>query len=218
MRSLILALVAGLPLASCGLPSSRAPAETSAYVIRARGADAIPSTTERAMIRVAPVDVAAHIRGLAIVTDDGRVRTMVNQGFAAPIHTLVEEAVTDRLRASGRYGVVLSPGHPSAAPLTLRLTLRAFEIAVIDSGYVARVVFDGLLEREGDRRILRAFRASADRPANGPENGGFIHGLEEALNAAIDVLLQELEAAGVGGVAPQLRPETLPSEGGARSG
>jgi ABC-type uncharacterized transport system auxiliary subunit len=211
MRRLPLLLLPGLLAASCGM-NTRAPAETEHYVVRARGADVMPSTTERAVLRLAPVEVAAHVRGVAIVTDDGRVRTMVNQGFAAPIHTLVEEAVADRLRSSGRYGIVLPPGHPGSAPLTLRLTLRAFEIAVADSGYVARVVFDGLLEREQDRRILRSFRAAADRPAEGPARGGFVHGLEEALNAAIDVLLQELETAGVGGAAPQTSPETLPSE------
>jgi ABC-type uncharacterized transport system auxiliary subunit len=211
MTRLPVLLLLGLLLASCSM-NTRPPVETEQYVVRARGADVMPSTTERAVLRLAPVDVAAHVRGVAIVTDDGRVRTMVNQGFAAPIHTLVEEAVTDRLRASGRYGVVLPPGHPGSAPLTLRLTLRAFEIAVTDSGYAARVVFDGLLEREQDRRILRAFRAAADRPAEGPAKGGFVHGLEEALNGAIDVLLQELETAGVGGTAPQTSPETLPSE------
>jgi ABC-type uncharacterized transport system auxiliary subunit len=143
---------------------------------------------------------------------------MVNQSFAAPIPTLVAEAVTDRLRASGRFGAVLAPGNPSAAPLTLRLTLRAFEIVVTDFGYAARVVFDSLLERDAERRIVRSFRAAADRPAQGPERGGFVHGLEDALNAAIDVIIQELEAAGVGGVAPHLRPESVPDTGGDRSG
>ena len=211
-RALLLGLSA-LLLGSCGM-SSRSPAERETYVVRARGVDALPPTTDRTVIRLAPVAVAAHIRGVAVVTDDGRVRTMVNQGFAAPINTLVEDAVTDRLRASGRYGIVLPPGHPSSAPLTLRLTLRSFEIGVTDAGYQARVVFDALLERESDRRVVRAFRASADRPAAGPERGGFVHGLEEALHAAIDSLLQELENAGVGGVSPLFRPESLPEEPG----
>jgi ABC-type uncharacterized transport system auxiliary subunit len=160
------------------------------------------------VIRVAPVAVAAHIRGVAIVTDDGRVRTMVNQRFAAPLSSLVEDAVSDRLRATGRYGAVLSPGHATAAPFVLRLTLRAFEVVVTDGGYVARVVFDGLVERENDRRIVRSFRAGADRPANGPEGGGFVRGLEDALNGAIDVLLQELDAAGVSQAAELLPRET----------
>jgi ABC-type uncharacterized transport system auxiliary subunit len=216
---LSLLCASALVIASCSMPKSRAAVEREQYVIRARGAEAMPTTTERATIRVAPVGIAAHIRGVAIVTDDGRVRTMVNQSFAAPIGTLVEEAVTDRLRASGRFGVVLPPGHPSSAPLTLRLSLRAFEITVTDVGYQARVVFDGLLEREPDRRVVRAFRASADRPAQGPGQGGFVHGLEDALNGAIDGLIQELEAAGVGGIAPPALPETVPADtGGDRTG
>jgi hypothetical protein len=100
----------------------------------------------------------------------------------------------------------------------LRLTLRAFEITVTDTVYAARVVFDALLERESDRRVVRAFRASADRPAESPARGGFVHGLEDALNGAIDVLIQELEAAGVGGASPA-RPESLPVDsGGGRAG
>jgi len=212
-----LSLLGALLLASCSMPS-RAPVEREQYLVRATGAESLSSTSEPAMVRLAPVDVAAHIRGVAIVTEDGRVRTMVNQGFAAPINTLVAETVTDRLRASGRFGAVLAPGNPSAAPVTLRLTLRSFEIAVTDAGYSARVVFDGLIERDADRRIVRSFRAAADRPAQGPERGGFVRGLEEALNAAIDVIIQELETAGVGGVAPHLRPESLPKESGDRSG
>jgi ABC-type uncharacterized transport system auxiliary subunit len=209
MRSLV-CLVAAFAIGGCNVGGSRAPAESELYLVRARGADTIAPTTERAMIRVAPVDIAAHIRGIAIVTNDGRVRTMVNQGFAAPLHGLVEDAVTDRLRASGRYGVVLSPAHPSAAPFVLRLTLRAFEVVVMDTGYVARVVFDGLVEREADRKVVRAFRAGAERATEGPAGGGFVRGLEDALNGAIDVILQELEAAGIGGVAPLLQPEAEP--------
>lgn len=212
---IIAALLITLPACSTG---SRAPAEPEHYLIRARGADAIPASTERPMIRVAPVEVAPHIRGIAVVTDDGRVRTMVNQGFAAPLNGLVENAVTDRLRASGRYGVVLSPAQSSAAPFVLRLTLRAFEISVTDSGYVAHVVFDGLIERESERRIVRAFRAGADRPADGPTGGGFVRGLEEALNAAIDVILTELESGGIGGVAPLLKPEAEPPASGTAGG
>jgi ABC-type uncharacterized transport system auxiliary subunit len=209
MRRLALVLLAAA-LGACSMPS-RAPSEPELYLVRARGAEVIAPTAERAVLRVAPVAVAAHIRGVAIVTDDGRVRTMVNQGFAAPLHSLVEEAVTDRLRASNRFGIVLSPAQASSAPFTLRLTLRSFEIAVTDAGYVARVAFDGMVERDAERRVIRTFRAAAERPAEGPARGGFVKALEDAMNGAIDGVLAELEAAGVGAVASQLPAETEPA-------
>jgi ABC-type uncharacterized transport system auxiliary subunit len=202
-------LVCAFLIASCST-GSRSPAESELYLVRAQGADVIPSTTERALVRVAPVAVAPHIRGVAIVTDDGRVRTMVNQRFAAPLNALVEEAVSDRLRAAGKYGAVLSPSHPSTAPFVLRLTLRSFEIVVADYGYTARVVFDGLIERENDRAVVRAFRAGADRPTEGPAGGGFVRGLESALNGAIDALVTELDAAGVASLGSLLKPEPDP--------
>jgi ABC-type uncharacterized transport system auxiliary subunit len=213
MKPLAACCAIGIVLLSCAT-QSRAPSESELYLLRARGADAIPPTTDRALLRVAPVGVAAHVRGIAIVTDDGRVRTLVNQRFAAPIPALVEDAVTDRLRASGRFGAVLPPGHPSDAPFVLRLVLRAFEIVVTDSGYVARVTFDGLIER--DRAVIRSFRASADRVADGPDRGGFVRGLEDALNGAIDIILQELETAGIGGIADLLpqASDSSPDEGG----
>jgi ABC-type uncharacterized transport system auxiliary subunit len=207
MRLFACALAAAF-LGACSVGTPRAPSEPELYLVRAQGADAPPASSERAVLRVAPVGVAAHIRGVAIVTDDGRVRTMVNQRFAAPLNALVEDAVTDRLRASGRYGVVLPPAQATAAPFVLRLTLRAFEIVVTDGGYVARVAFDGLIERENDRRVVRSFRAAADRSATGPEGGGFVRGLEDALNGAIDVLMQELDAAGVGAAAELLPRDT----------
>src|SRR5436853_1414652 len=196
-RTLTIFSIALLLVPACSVPS-KAPASHEEYLLRARGSDAIKPSTERATIRVAPVDVAPHMHGIAVVTESGRVQTMVNQGFAAPIHSLVENAVVDRLRATGRYGVVLGPGHPSAAPVALRLTLRAFEIAVTSTGYEGHVVFDGLIERDSDRSILGTFRASADRPAGDASHGGFVRSLEEALNDAIDVILHELEAAGLG--------------------
>lgn len=206
------ALLLALGLPACSV-SSRAPVERQEYVVRARDADAIQPTTARPVIRVAPVDVAPHIRGIAIVTESGRVQTMVNQGFAAPIHSMVENAVVDRLRATGRYGVVIAPGHPSPAPVALRLTLRAFEIVVTSSGYDARVVFDGILERDQDRSILRTFRATADRPAAQAADGGFVKALEESLNAAIDAVLEELEKAGLGGASPG-RPDSQQEDRG----
>jgi ABC-type uncharacterized transport system auxiliary subunit len=199
-------MLVAIAVASCSMPS-RAPVERQEFVLRARDADAIRSSTERAVIRVAPVELAPHVRGVAIVTEGGRVQTMVNQGFAAPINTMVGNAVVDRLRATGRYGVVVPPGHPSPAPVVLRLTLRAFEIAVTSVGYEARVVFDGVLERDTDRSIIRTFRTGASRPAEGAANGGFVRALEDALNAAIDALLAELEAAGLGGSPPGI-PES----------
>jgi ABC-type uncharacterized transport system auxiliary subunit len=207
MMRLRTCLAAALALAACST-GSRAPAESELYLLRAQGADAIPATTERAMVRVAPVDLAAHVRGIAIVTGDGRVRTMVNQRFAAPIPELVEDAVTDRLRASGRFGTVLPPRHAADAPFLLRLRVRAFEVVVADTGYLARVVFDGLIER--DRKLVRSFRAAADRTAADAERGGFVRGLEDALNGAIDVVIQELEQAGAGGVARLLPADEEP--------
>jgi uncharacterized lipoprotein YmbA len=118
-------LLGALLIAACST-GSRAPVESELYLVRAQGADVIASTTDRAVVRVAPVAVAPHIHGIAIVTDDSRVRTMVNQRFAAPLNALVEEAVSDRLRATGKYGAVLPPAHPSAAPFVRRIPLRAF--------------------------------------------------------------------------------------------
>ena len=182
------------PVASCSM-SSRAPAEREQLPRAGPGRGRDPRRPPSAPSSgVAPVAVAAHIRGVAIVTDDGRVRTMVNQGFAAPLHTLVEEAVTDRLRAAGRYGAVLAPGHPSAAPFACASRCGRSRSSSPTPGTSRGSCSTGSIERENDRgdRPGVPGQPPTARP-KGPERGGFVRGLEDALNAAIDVLLQELE-------------------------
>jgi ABC-type uncharacterized transport system auxiliary subunit len=210
MRPPALLVAALLVATACSTPS-RAPADPALYLVRAQGTGEIPASTARAILRIAPVEVAAHIRGIAIVTPDGRVRTMVQQGFAAPLATLVEDAVTDRLRASGRYGTVLSPRSVMAAPVSLRLAVREFEILVTDTSYVARVTFDGVIERDG--AVVRSFRAGAERLASGADGPAFVRALEDAMNGAIDAVQQQLEEAGIGGLAELLPPTPAEREG-----
>ena len=143
-------------------------------------------------IRLATVDVSPHLRGIAMILEDGEVRTFVNQRYAAPVSSLVETAVTDRLRATGLFSVVTGPTDPARTALSLRIVVRAFNIEHGGTtGWQGSVVLGGTLEKDDERRVIGAFTASGLAPSEKSETRSFVRAIEAALAHALD----ELESA-----------------------
>ncbi len=182
-------------LAACSIVAgTRPPGEAETYVVKARSAESRPASGGP-VIRVADIEVASHLRGVTITSAGGRVQTLVNTRFAAPIHEMVEDVIVDRLRSSGRFSTVLPSGDPGKADRTLRLQLRTFEVDVSGSQDLAIAGLDGTLTPEGERTLLATLHCRGDSAVRSREPEDLVSALEAALNAAVDALLVELTKA-----------------------
>ena len=213
--------VAALLLASCSMPS-RAPVEHEQYLVRARGAES-PSLHRRSRAIVRRRARRRRRRTSAASRSSPKTAASARWSTRASPRRSTRWSRRPSPTGCARAGATAPssrPGHPSAAPFTLRLTLRAFEIAV-DRRRLRR-----------PRRLRRARSSAtptaascarsaraADRPPTGPERrrlrarprGGAQRGDRRASS-------RSSSRPGVGGVAPQLRPSRCPRESGDRGG
>ncbi|HYC79147.1 MAG TPA: ABC-type transport auxiliary lipoprotein family protein [Planctomycetota bacterium] len=187
-RARVAAPAALLLLAAC---ASRPPAESELFLLRPAAPDSRPVAPAAPVLRLAPVDLAAHLRGLSYVESNGRVTTLVNVRFAAPLAELIEDAVVDRLRASGRFSAVLPHGHPGRSERTLRLRVRRCEIDASGAAYEAVVALEGTLDDDASR-LARPFRAEGRATPRGEGAAAHVRALEDALRVALDGLERAL--------------------------
>lgn len=181
-----------LLLASCG---SRPPVESADYVLRPDAPASRAAAAGAPSVRVAPVEVASHVRGLSFVDADGRVSVLVRARFAAPLAEMVADAAADRCRASGLWATTLPAGHPGRADETFRLRVRRFEIDAAGADYAATVALEGSLERDGARTVPRVFSVEERvRPAS-TTPADLVAALEAALGAALDRALEASDGA-----------------------
>jgi len=118
--------------ASC--TASPAPVVETWIVRRASSAEATGPTDGALLVRIAHVDVAAHVKGVTIVRADGEVDHLVYHQWAAPVGEMVESWVRERLQESPRVAAVLGDRDELPPQVRLVLEVRRFEFVEDASG------------------------------------------------------------------------------------
>lgn len=180
-----IALVATAILIGC--TSATTPSAPEAWIIRppATGNAVVPAPNAP-VLRIATTETAPHLRGLVVTAKDGRVRTFVGHDFAAPIGTMVEDALRAGLVNSGRYRFVLSSTSAGRADIMVRLRVTRFEIAEVDSGWEAIVALSLTVEND-ERKVTATPSISGTSRCEGETPAAFVAALERALGNALEL-------------------------------
>jgi cholesterol transport system auxiliary component len=151
-----------------------------------------------------------HTDRIALVRDGGKFDFFEAARWAAPTPDLIESALVDALRATGRYSAVMDDASPFAPRYDLRVSLRRFEADYSMGGAspVIHVVMDCTLGRRRDRQLLASFTAQGSAHADANRLGAVIAAFESASAAAVAQLLAATHQA----VSSDARPPG--SEGG----
>lgn len=173
--------------ASIGCSSTTTPSAPEAWLIRppATG-NAVVAPPNAPVLRIASTETASHLRGLVVTAKDGRIRTFVGHEFAAPIGSMIEDALRASLVNSGRYRFVLSSTAVGRSDLSARLRVNRFEIAESEGGWEA-VVSLGLTIENDERKVLATPTISGTSRCDGESPGAFVAALERALGNALEL-------------------------------
>lgn len=189
----LIVLLSALGLTGCGGLLDSKMAATQSYVLRlpppepTAGGAALGSV----LVRRPEAGPGLNTDRIALVREGGRFDFYAAARWAAPTPDLVESALVDALRATGRYSAVMDDASPFAPRYDLRVTLRRFE-ADYSSGSadpVIHVVMDCTLGRRRDRQLLASFTAEGSARADANRLGAVIAAFESASTAAVGKLL-----------------------------
>jgi cholesterol transport system auxiliary component len=188
-----LVLCPALMLSACGgLLESRLDSPQS-YVLRLPPPPSQPGDTPLGSVLVQRPETGPglHTDRIALVRDGGRFDFYEAARWAAPTPDLLESALVDALRATGRYSAVMDDASPFAPRYDLRVTLRRFEADYASGGTnpVIHVVMDCTLGRRRDRQLLASFTAQGSARADANRLGAVIAAFESASAAAVAQLL-----------------------------
>lgn len=168
-----------------GCTSTTTPSDPEAWLIRPPVTGNIAEAPASApVLRIASTEVAAHLRGLVVMSRDGRVKTFVGHRFAAPISSMVEDSLRVALWSSGHFRLVLGATSPGRAERILRVNVRQFEIAEAEPGWTAVVTMAMTVEND-ERQILSSPTVTASVPCEGETPKAFVAALEKALGEAL---------------------------------
>jgi cholesterol transport system auxiliary component len=199
-RSRTLLFVLPLLLAACGGLFESKMAAPQTYVLRLPPPAATDGETSKGTLLVQRPEAGPGLDTdrIALIRSDRRFDVYAASRWAAPAPDMVESALVDFLRGTGRYAAVLDDGAPFAPVYDLRVTLRRFEAdytAGEGSPPVVHVVLDCTLGRRRDRVLLSSFTASGSAPAGDDRLGSVVAAFEAATGAAVTELRRALEAA-----------------------
>jgi cholesterol transport system auxiliary component len=194
-----LVLLPALLLPGCGgLLESRL-ASPQSYVLRLPPPAAQPGDTPLGSVLVQRPETGPglHTDRIALVRDGGRFDFYEAARWAAPTPDLLESALVDALRATGRYSAVMDDASPFAPRYDLRVSLRRFEADYSsgDANPVIHVVMDCTLGRRRDRQLLASFTAQGSARADANRLGAVIAAFESASATAVARLLDATHEA-----------------------
>ena len=200
-------------LAGCtSLLHSNAPLE-QVYYLRARGAP--PSESARPA-NLASVRVGRPVAGpglesshIVLLESNLRMSYFTASRWPAALPEVVEELMTETLRASGSWLDVQNSDSAFPSDFLLQIRIRRFD-ADYASGSAGRgaaapqihVVFDCTLGRRSGREVIATFAAEGSASAAANKLGDVVAAFEEAANSALaSVAARAAEAAQASGAA-----------------
>lgn len=182
-----------------GCTATQAP-EVETWLVRPPTPKPAAPSPDALAIQLAPIDVAAHIQGVTVIRDDGKVDHLVYHRWAAPVGAMVTSWVRERLQASALVTAVLGPRDGGLERSTLILEVRRFEfIEAADGSSVAEVELWGTLSWPRGRpdgikmRVLRGLRGRA--PVDSATGPALPAAMTAALVQAVEALTAEVESA-----------------------
>ena len=189
-------LVFLLPFLLAGCTTTPAP-PTSYYLLSPASREEAPELPEGPTLRVSRVQVAAHVRGIALIRPDQRVDTVVYHRWASPPETMVEEWVREELLQTGAFRFVAGTFSPVRTDYTLELEVRRLDVEVPERGGAPRgvVVLEGLLYSESPRAVRLSRRWSGFGTSGEGGVAGVVAALREALDEASARLAEDLARA-----------------------
>lgn len=195
----LLVMLSALALTGCGGLLDSKMAAPQSYVLRLP-----PPASEAGDVALGSVLVQRPEAGpglssdrIALVREGGKFDFYAAARWAAPTPDLVESALVDALRATGKYSAVMDDASPFAPRYDLRVTLRRFEADYSSGGAhpVIHVVMDCTLGRRRDRQLLASFTAQGSARADANRLGAVVAAFESASAVAVGQLLDATHQA-----------------------
>ncbi len=181
-RRILLALVAPMALAGCGL-AERPYAEKRTWPLQVhRSTTAPPRAGGRVLlVRTVRAGPGLEARGLQSVQPDGSVKTEFYEEWAVPPAEAAEDSLRQWLTECGRFAAVIAPGSRLVPDLVLEGSLDGlWTVSATRQAHAA--VSITVIEQKGDApRILLQRSFSADVPLVGLDAPNAAAGMREAL-------------------------------------
>lgn len=202
-------LLAAIALAALlsGCATAPAPAPERYSLVIDVPAAAGPAPAAGGVIRVAPVLAPAWLRGRGICYrlayhDTARLATYAESAWAAPLPSMLTQAVEDALAARGRWRAVIGPGTSARADVAVRVHL--LELCQTFSAPRTSVVTlqaRATVTDPADGRVLAQRLFQTQRRAPTPDAVGGVHAARAAVRAFTGELVRWLESGVASGAA-----------------
>ncbi len=176
-----------------------------------------PESAAGGVIRVAPVLAPAWLRGRGICYrlayhDTARLATYAESEWAAPVPSMLTQAVEDALATRGRWRAVIGPGTAARADLAVRVhLLELCQTFTAPRTSVVTLQARATVTDPADGRVLAQRLFQARRPAPTPDAAGGVHAARAAVRVFAGELVRWLAngvASGAARAAPG--PDTAP--------
>jgi ABC-type uncharacterized transport system auxiliary subunit len=194
----------GVAVAGCsGLLRSNAPA-VQVYTLRAPSASSDASTDPSAVVR-GSVRVAHPLAGpgletsqIVLLQPDHRLNVYAASAWSADAPALLESLAVETLRGSGHWRSVQGAESPFPSDYLLQISVARFDADYSDDTNApptVQVTLDCTLGKAEGREILTTFAASGSAVASANRLGDVVAAFQQATDAAMDSLSQQVAAA-----------------------
>jgi cholesterol transport system auxiliary component len=191
-------LLVSLLSPGCGGVFESSLAAPQAYVLRLPTPDAATEAATLGSVLVQRPEAGPGLATdrIALVRSEGRFDYFAAARWAAPTPDIVESAVVDALRATGRYSAVFDDAAPFAPRYDLRVTMRRFEADYANGGVpTIHVMLDCTVGRRRDRTLLASFTAQGSARAAEDRLGAVVAAFETSTASAVAQLLTATHSA-----------------------
>ena len=147
------------------------------------------------VLRIADLEIAPHLVGERLVVREGLsgLGRRRDERWAAPLGSLVTNALGAGLLAASRFRAIVDDRDPSQAELVLEGRVLSFEELRAGEQSKARVVLALALRGADDGKVLLQRRVEASVPLHGNDGRSLVAGLHTALGLAFRNFLETAE-------------------------